>query len=375
MLNSINSIATVIGVLIGIIAALLSILVMIRKKHFASPKIGLSIGPSDPSGADVPKKYRKQLPSIMAIIPDKPTKHPLLSFLFVGLENRGKESLKNVRLVLEYKKRYLVDNKLFESVSQIEPTVVKSRTEPDTALLIESQLSDEDVKKALTRREVVVFGQRAQISYEIPIVRQGEGVVFSDLLLLRGEGPDDFKELPTGEGGFQNILRALRKIKTLEDYFLVSILAFAENHEKIQSELSVLRFSSGTKPDTALLLPFIKALWFGEIPRPGIYFSDRLSFWVLRKLNRVGRLSHKLVKDELGILILAEIAEIRTKKKQTFAVELAEVSAGQYFTVSSPNCDYYALPNHVNSNETLRAWLGIPDKPLKLFQRKGKVES
>jgi len=371
MLTSLNSIFSVIGVLIGIVAALLSILVMVRKKHFASPKLSLNIGP-DPSKAEVPRKYRKQLPTIMAIIPEKPTRHPLISFLPLSLENRGKEALKNVRLMLEYKTQYLVNNELLRAVSQIEPTAFKSRYEPKKALFLES-LSDEDMKKIIERREVSTFGKGAQMSYEVPIIRPGERIIFYDLFLLRGRGPDDFKGLSSGEGGFQNILPALRKIKTLEDYFVVDILTFAENHEKIHSKLSVLRFSSGTKPDTALLTPFIKALWFGEWPRPGLYFDDRVSLWVLRKLNRVGRLSHGFFKDELGILSFPEIAEIRTKKKQTFAVEVPEISEGQYFAVSSPNCDYYDLPDHVNSYETLLAWLGIPDRPF--FQRKGKVGS
>jgi hypothetical protein len=196
-------------------------------------------------------------------------------------------------------------------------------------------------------------------------------VVFCDPLLLRGKGPDDFRGLSSGEGGFQNILAELRKIRNLEDYFQVSILAFAENHKRIHSNLSVIRFSSGTNPDTHFLLPFTKALWLGKWPRPGIYFSDRLSLWILRRLKRVGRLSHDFEKQEFGLLILPEVAEIRTKKKQTFAVEVPEMSDGQYFALSTPNCDYHSLPNHVSSHAALMAWLGIP-KP---FWKKGKSQT
>ena len=201
----------------------------------------------DESAADIPKKYRKQLPSILALAPEKPTPHPLIVYLFVGIENKGKEALKNVRLVLEYKKQYLMDNELLKSIVQIEPTVIKSHNKPDTVTLLKSRIKDEEMEKALERREVAEFGEVAQVSCEIPVIRPGEGVIFYDLLLLRGQGPDNFKGLGFGDAGFQNILTLLRDIKSLKDYFVVSILAFAENHEKLHSKLSVLRFSSGTK--------------------------------------------------------------------------------------------------------------------------------
>lgn len=58
------------------------------------------------------------------------------------------------------------------------------------------------------------------------------------------------------------------------------------------------------------------------------------------------------------------MAVIRTQKKQSFTVVLPENTQGQFFTVASPNCDYFALPNHVNDFKTLMAWLGMPNKPL-----------
>lgn len=305
----------------------------------------------------------------MAIIPEKPTPHPFLAFLFVGLENQGKEALKNVRLVLEYKKQYLADNQLLQSVSQFEPTVIQSRYEPNTAFLLKPQRKVRDLRKTLERREVVKYGEMAQISCEIPIIRPGEGVMFSDLLLLRGQGPDDFKGLEFVDEGFQNILTSLREIKSLKDYFVVSILAFAENHEKAHSRLSVLRFSNGTDPEEAFDR-FMKALWFGEKPLSGYYFSNRIALWIRRKRNTVGRLSQKIIKDEIGIITFPEVALVRTKMGQAFAMEVPDISQGRCFKITSPNCDYYALPRHVNNFKTLWAWMGIPDKPFKLFRRK-----
>jgi hypothetical protein len=159
MLNSFDSLIAVIGVLIGIIAALLSILVMIQKKQFSSPNLIISLGLYDLSGAGVPRKYRKQLPSMLVIIPQKPTRHPLIFPLFVKIENRGKEALKSVRLVLEYKREYLLNNELFKSITQIEPAVLQSHQESPTTIRVESKLSEEEVKRALERREVSEFGR------------------------------------------------------------------------------------------------------------------------------------------------------------------------------------------------------------------------
>jgi hypothetical protein len=259
--------------------------------------------------------------------------------------------------MLEYKQKYLINNQLLSSILQFEPAIIRPQNEPNTAYLLKSRLEPEDIKRIIELREVSEFAGRAQVVYDVPIIRPGEKIILYDFLLLKGSGPDNFEGMGFGNGGFQSILARLRKIKTLKDYFAINVWTLAENHDKRNSKFAVARFSNGPEFDEDLK-SFGMTFWFGEWPQ-GFYFSDRFGTWLLRKLNRIGRLSHSIFKHELGILTYAEVALIRTKKKKTYALEAPEISQIQYFTTLTPNCDYYDLPNDVNDFKTLMTWMGF----------------
>lgn len=367
MLNSVNIIISILATVVGIVGGVLGIYLIVRKGQMDRPDLKLNVGLAGQQPGDIPKKFRNIPPSIVVISPMQGTTDPLIAFLFVKLENRGKESVKNVRLSLRYKERYHVDNHLMESISQFEPAVVRTPRIPDKALLIQSRMRREEVRKSLEQRQVSVFGGIAQISCEIPIIRPGEKVIFYDLLKLQGTGPDDFQDGMTGGGGFQNVLTRIREIKSLKDFFVADIDVFAENHRSMSSRVSVLRFASEADQEGERAIEkFLEALWFGKRPKPGIYYADRFVLWRRRKKNLIGSLSRGIFRHELGFITFSEFAQIKTKDKQTFSLELPEVSQVQHFAITSPNCDYFNLPARVNNFETLMEWMGFPSSPLKL---------
>lgn len=364
MLESFKSLIAIIASLLGIIGGILTVFVVLRRRQLARPSLRLFVGAiGEESG--VPKKFRKQLPSIMAIIPRTSLIHPLVTYLILGLENQGKEALRNVRLVLEYKKQYFIDNALLTSILQFEPTVLDSSDDSNVAYSVHSQVREEEFKEVMKWRKSIVHGDVAQISYEIPMIRPGEGVGLYDLLLLKGRGADNFQGLGFGDEGFQNILQLLREIKSIKDYFAISIFVFAENHEKIKSRLSVLRFSDGTDLEEALS-KFREAVWLGKLPRSGWYYSDPLGSWIRRKKKRIGRGNRHLLKTELGFVLVPEIAKITSQRSQSFGLAIPELSQVDFFLLNMPNCDYYNLPTDVDSFQAMMKWLGTSSEPLRL---------
>lgn len=148
------------------------------------------------------------------------------------------------------------------------------------------------------------------------------------------------------------------KRKELLDFFVVNTFVFSENHENLNSKISILRVPSEKHVDSALG-ELHKALWLGQLPKPGRYFSEPISRWLRYKLWRAGRRSKGIYRYELGVARFSTVAEIEAHGRK-LKLELPERSESQYFAFKGPNYDYFDLPANVDSHESLMDWLGLP---------------
>ncbi|HEY0003843.1 MAG TPA: hypothetical protein VGB17_03450 [Pyrinomonadaceae bacterium] len=369
MFESIKIILALIGALVTIVAGVLTILRILRKKEIFLPNLRLSIPWMD-WPQDLPKKSRKLKPSIVVIAPEKKLNNPIIYPLLLGLEVPAKgEAIKNVRIMLEYNQAYLIDNPMLEEIVQFEPSIIKTDLRAKEIKVMVPSMTKDEVKKHLEQREVAVIGDQAQVVYEIPLLRKGEKLVCQDFILLPGlKKPDPFQNHP---GGFQNILKLMQKMRNLNDYFLVNIWIHAENHPEIKTSVAVLNLVRKTGYQESLR-DFVTCLWFGEFPKPGRYFTGGfLNNWILKKLNYTGRLNSKITKVEMGIIYGFKNRQIRTMARRTFSLFPIEDTDCEIFTFETPNCDYYNLPSSVTNFSTMWSWLGLPKKPT--FRAKQKA--
>ncbi len=291
------------------------------------------------------------------IIPKRELKKPLHAFLTFTLYNPGREAIKSVRISFEYDSQYLIDNKTFVSLAEFEPASIPHSSDSKKATLISSQITQEEMKNLIQERHVDVVNGRAQVAFELPIIRSGEGLIVYDRLLLPGSGPSGIEKLGFGSEGFKHIAERLKSVKGLLNYLVVNVFVYAENHQNLNSKVSILRFSS-EKDLTAGMVGFVDSLWLGGPPKPGLYFSDPISRWLLRRFWGSGRLGKKMSREELGVITHAETAEIKSHGKK-FMMEIPERSEIQYFAIKTPNYNYFKLPNDVANSESLLRWLGI----------------
>lgn len=354
---------------IGIVGGLLAIFLFIRHRQFSRPSLQVSFGLREPPD-DVPKKLRKRPVTVFVIAPKRELRKPLRVFLFFALKNPGREAIRNVRVSFEYGEQYLISNKLLKSLANFQPTIVPELSDSESAAVLSSALSKEDIKTIQRDRKVSIFGTRAQVSWDVPIVRPGEGLILYDFLLLSGGGADDIQKLGFGQGGFSRVVALIGKIKGLLDYFVVNTFVFAENHENLNLKISVLRFAS--EEDTSEgLRKFSEALWLGQLPKPGLYFTEPISRWLRKRIWGVGRPSREIFRNELGLMRFSKVVEIKAQDKRLM-VELPEHSEEQYFALSSPNYDYFELPAEVDSFDSLMNWLDLPTRPTLPSWRKRK---
>lgn len=346
----------VLAAIIGMITGGFAIYLFFRQRQFTQPKLELIFG-WNRLPDEIPRRLRKKPVSIFVIAPKRELRKPLHSFLIFTLNNPGRDAIKNVRVSFEYDSEYLIDNKTFVSLAQFEPVLIPDLSDSKKATLVSSKLTSEDIKTIIQERHVDDVGGRAQVTVELPIVRPGEGLIVYDRLMLKGSGPSGIQKLGFGAEGFKHIVARLTSIKGLLDYFVVNVFVYAENHENMNSKISVLRFES-ERDLTDGLIGFVESLWLGQFPKPGLYFSDPISRWLRRKFWREGRFSNAISREELGAIRHSEVAEIKAQGKK-FMMEIPEHSETQYFALSTPNYDYFGLPVGVNDPESLRRWLGI----------------
>ena len=355
MLEIVTSTVGGIAAIFAIFGGVLTVIVFIRKKQFATPTLRFTVGPSMHVSDEFPRRHRKRPVSIIAYSADDTGSFPVIIPMIYSLENRGKEALRNLRLLIEYNKSFVMDNELLRSVTKFEPAVLSVKKD---YLAVMRGATDEEIRKISERREVQVFGDRAQVSYEIPLIRPGESIVLCDTLMLQPRQICGLDGLGFGDKGFANILEQLRKIEGLHNFFVLNVWIFGENHEKKIWKFSFLRFSTGVD-FKAGLQEFGKALWLGETPKSGCYLHDPISGFLLQKFGIIGRTSPDIYKSERGVMVFPKLEKIRSNSRKTYLVENLEQSSVQDFVIGTPNCDYFSLPEHVDNFENLRQWLGL----------------
>jgi len=360
MIELLKSLLGLISVVLGIIVASLTILLVIRKKQFAKPELSFSFKLPSGSVSDEPPKYLRNLPiSFIAIIPQERCSEPFVGWLLFLISNKGKEALRNVRIVLEYDKRFMIENRLMKSLCSFKPTIQKIENQKGklSATIVKSRLTSQEIKKYIDGRDVSMVRDRAQIAYNITLVRPGEDLVCCDPLLFRKGLITGIDSLGFGDDGFAHIVKRIHDITTIQNFLVINAWAYAENHEKINKKVCVMRMASGIKPD-GVLIEFGKTLWFGDFPKAGWYYYDIISGILLRKLKRIGRQNKELIKSELGLMEFVEHVRIQTARGKNYCVQIPDQSEIQYFAIKAPNCDYFNLPSQIDNFEKLMQWLG-----------------
>jgi len=375
MIELFKSSLVIISTIVGIMAGVLFILLTFWKNPFVKPKLYFKFGlPVDTLKNDFTKKQIKLIKqkniSLIAFFPQEKSSKTHIGTMFFSVQNQGKEPLKNIGIMLEYSSDFLVDNKLFKSLICFEPT----RQEINKKIVVARMnpfLTNEEIKKLIELRNVNICpGGRAQVYYNIPVVRPGEEFVLYDILAFRKGVIARFESLGISDNGFSHIEKLIRKIDGIDNYLIMNAWIYSENYAKQNKKISIIRLVNRANFNE-VLNDFTKALWFGEYPRVGTYFYDPIVGIILRKLKYIGRLDRKLDKEELGLQVDSNNLNIRIKNGDTYTIENvdSEQNTIQYFSIKSPNCDYFYLPSYVDSHDKLLKWLGVTYLP-NLFKKK-----
>ncbi len=358
MIELLKLILGLIAAAVGIIGTVLSILLIIRKKQLDKPNLIFSFKPPEGSPSDIPpRRLKKSLLSFIAFAPQDDYSEPLIELLRFTVVNRGKETLKNVRIMLEYDKHFLVDNKLLESLCRFKPSAKKLEGNSKVAI-IKPSLTDQEVEELLDKREVAFGDNRAQVSYEIPIVRPGEGLLLYDMLIFRKGIISGIENLGFGDEGFAHIIKLIRNIKGISNFLVINAWAFSENYEKLNKKLFIVRFAFGVKLDE-VLNELGRAFWLGEYPKAGRYFYDIITGIVLRKLKYIGRLSRHFTKQQLGLMVFSKHTEIIDSKAKIYSLPFHDNQEVAYYSIEIPNCDYFCIPSNIDNSKKLIEWLGV----------------
>ena len=110
MLEIVTSTVGGIAAIFAIFGGVLTVIVFIRKKQFATPTLRFTVGPSMHVSDELPRRHRKRPVSIIAYSADDTGSFPVIIPMICSFENRGKEALRNLRLLIEYNKLFVMDN-------------------------------------------------------------------------------------------------------------------------------------------------------------------------------------------------------------------------------------------------------------------------
>ena len=355
------TVINVVAALVTMIASAVVIFVFFRQRQFSRPGLQLTIGLNAPP-KEIPRKLRRKPVTLLVLAPGKDFSGPLIGYLIYCLKNSGRDTIRNVRISLEYPRKYVINNARFASIAEFKPSVVHELSNAEEAAVISSAVTQDEMKKALEDREVNVFEGRAQVSVNLELVRPGEVFFLYDMLQLDGSGPEGIEKLGFGDLGFGHVVQLIRKVPNLLDYFVINISVYAENLARFDRKVSFLRFASEAAAEKGLP-EFRKAFWFGELPQSGIYFTNPLYRRLARKLNWIGRSSKDMSRMELGLTRFSVIADIETQAGEKLMLELPTRSPEEYFVINVPNCDYFELPPQVSDFDSLMKWLGVSTKP------------
>lgn len=166
-----NSSITIIASLISIIVGVLTIIIIRRRKQLTIPKMSFKVGPFPVES--IPKKirYRKSIIKSVFFVNEFRSSKTRICTVPLAIENKGSEVIRNIRLQVEFDKEFLVDNETVKSIYQFKPIVRHSKDEADKLIIIKPSVSPKEIENALETREVQIFGERAIVSTEIPLLR------------------------------------------------------------------------------------------------------------------------------------------------------------------------------------------------------------
>ena len=358
MLDSLKTIAGIIASVFAIVASMIAIIVFVKRRQYAAPRLKLVFAPFR-NVREIPRRLRRSQPSIICWISDQRVRHPFLAHFIYGIDNPSSDAVKDVRITLEYSSSYLIENKLLASIAKLEPAVVGPvEAGAETVAVVRRSLDDVRITDVLKERTVVVIGGRAQVSFHIPLVRPGERLLLHDMLLFDKRRIEGVTTLGFGDAGFERIISRMREVGSLKNYLVMNVFVHAENASRVNAKVSVLRLTATTPPNETVNA-FGTALWLGRFPAPGWYWSDIIGNWILRKLGHIGSYGQKLWREELGVMIFPRVANIRTPPGREFSLEVPDMGEMQWFSLKTPNCDYFELPAHVSTHGELVEWLGF----------------
>jgi hypothetical protein len=176
------------------------------------------------------------------------------SYIFVNFfygisnEENATAAAKGVSILLEYPKENII----------VEDTVLNFKDEHvvlmQPPLDIKFGNSKYGAGKYYKSRQVVFAGEKAIVSYEIPFIRPGEGIMINEGFKIR-KSVGNRADRPLIESGVRptEVIEKLLEIKNFIDYFKVKIYVSSENSKREKTEANIYCFqgtSSENIPST-----------------------------------------------------------------------------------------------------------------------------
>lgn len=226
---------------------------------------------------------------------------------FYGISNEGESisAAKNVKVLLEYPAENVVAEDSIlnfkESVALLKPVF--------------------DTKRAGTgyfqSREVVIVGDTAHVSYDIPLVRPGEKFIIPELFKIKNI-INDRTNHPIHVSSLRpiEVIEKLLKIGNYLDYFKVKIFVRAENSKQKKRDLSIYCFHGSTSKNISSTVQGMQHIiwtttkiyyvWSPPLFR-GIKFFMPVKPWNFVWLPPIGSLE---LRSELVEIIIPHLKEL-----------------------------------------------------------------
>lgn len=291
------------GFIVGILGFGFGILVSLRGRHLSRPSLKLSIG-LIPTDISMPRKLRGKNKRSFIFGAEPYDDGQVVLPCPLRLENPTQLPITDLTLQLEYPLAFLIDNSAFTKRTSQETLIVKTLKAKE--------------------RTVVRLNDVAQLRYDIPILRPGEKIIFTEPLKMFRFNPPDNKKIKSSDVDSIHLIRRFSGIKEFCNGCSIRVSVWSGNCSPVAMNLNVLWFNTDSFDELERLFRESgEAIWDNQRPTPGIY------------------------------------REIPWNKKLKFVIELAELI--QLPTDSwdiSDNNDSF-LSNLVNSYTAL-AWLEIP---------------
>lgn len=371
-----------IGLYLGIIASFFAIIISIdtiikysKSKYFLDSKIHFK--PTLISDEDIkintdPKK--SEIRSIIFLNDNGTIFDRYINIPFT-INNKSNKPIKNIRIQLEYKKSFYINNDEIVNVSKSKsiPQIDKEGKNIIYAKL--RNLDDDEIGEIKKLRQTYIFGDSAYESLEIPILRPLEGITIPYYFVLGKKPFDNDTHLYSSDYGFKNISNKLNEINELINFFVINIHIYSEDYRPINKLIKVFEVT-GSNEDIFLktLKKISKAFWLGKFPKSGSYWIPYIPGrkW-FSKYKGFPKFSQNFISYEPGVASKTEFIKITTPEKKDILVNVIEMSDLGIFRMSLPNCNYYRLPASVDSFESLMKYMGVPTEPIFVTKKYKKI--